>query len=74
MTQASLAVLEGFKNHFLENPLQPVKRADLASVIQIITKLFDQAEWELNALRGCVDDLALHTGYQLKEKTLNPEG
>lgn len=68
MKQASLAVLEGFKTHFLENPLHPVKRADLASVISIILGLFDQVEEEGLLLAECVDDLARHTGFQLKEK------
>lgn len=67
MTQTELAKLDDFKTHFLETPLQPVKCADLASVIQIITKLFDQADWELTHLEECADSLAAHTGYQLKE-------
>ena len=67
MDPIRLANLEQFKNHFLEHPLKPVKRADLASVIQTISELFAQAEGELSSLSDCVDDLARHTGYQLKD-------
>lgn len=72
MTQASLAHLEEFKRDLLKRISSHPTCGDFAESIDIILNLFDQVEEELVMLSECIDDLAKHTGYQLKEKANEP--
>ena len=68
MKQASFAALEALKNALFNFRVEPAKRGDIADAIGHVLALFDQAVDELFHLEECIDDLARHTGYQLKEK------
>ena len=74
MWETDLIVLEALKQALSRHALDPVTCGDVANAIAIVLRLFILAEHELTNLGECIDNLAKHTGYQLKEKTLNPEG
>ena len=74
MYRKELQALASFSEVLKDNPPSNITNGDLAHALDLILALFVLVEHDLTNVEACVDALAAHTGYQLKEKTLNPEG